>query len=156
MRNGLRTPQPHQERGSAIVELALSFPLIFLVASGIFQYGYFFYTYNKLAASVRSGARYASIRAYDSNSATASDAFKLAVQNQVVYGNPSGGTTPVVSGLTTSNVTLTVTMSNSKPDMMTMGITGYQLDGFFAKITLTGKPWAAFPYTGRYAPPPAN
>src|SRR5690349_6943876 len=81
------------ERGEALIEFALSFFLIFAIFSGIFQFGYTFYVYNSLVNAVREGARYASIKPYDSTTTTPSSAFQTAVQNMVVYGdaNPANG-----------------------------------------------------------------
>ena len=49
-----------RREGNALVEFALSAPLIFTVLVGTFQFGYAFYVYNQLQVSVRSGVRYAS------------------------------------------------------------------------------------------------
>ena len=39
---------------------------MFAIFSGIFQFAYSFYVYNTLVVAVREGARYASIKPYDS------------------------------------------------------------------------------------------
>src|SRR5207245_9985969 len=51
-----------------------------------------FYVYNTLVIAVREGARYASIKPYDSTTTTPTSAFQNAVRNMVVYGdqNPPG------------------------------------------------------------------
>lgn len=146
MKNRLR------QKGNAMVEFAVSVPMLTLVFAGTFQFGYYFYIYDRLENAVRAGARYAALRSYDSNSSTPASDFSTAVANMVVYGDPSGGTTPVVSGLATSNVSLSVTMSNNVPSVMTVSITGYKLDAVFKSFTLTSKPSAAFRYGGRLAP----
>lgn len=140
-----------QRKGNAIVEFALSFPILFISLVGTFQFGYTFYTYNALQSSVRAGARYASLRSYDSSTSTPSAAFLAAVRNVVVYGSPSGGTKPVVAGLTTDKVSLSVTLVNNVPSQMTVSINSFDIDAAVGKIRLTGKPWTAFPYTGRQA-----
>ena len=66
-----------------MIEFALSFFLIFGFFAGTFQFGYMFYAYNTLVNAVRDGARYASLKPYDSASATPSSGFQTAVQNQV-------------------------------------------------------------------------
>jgi Flp pilus assembly protein TadG len=140
------------ERGNAMVEFALSFGLLFSVFGGVFQFGYAFYVYNTLESAIRSGARYASLRTYDSATATPSAAFLTAVQNMVVYGNPAGGGQSVALGLTPANVTLTVTMANKVPAAVAVGITNYTINGVVRSFTLKSKPKAAFPYMGRWAP----
>ena len=141
------------EKGNAMVEFALSVPMLVFCFLGCFQFGYYFYIYNRLESTVRAGARYAALRAYDSNSSAPTSSFQTAVQNYVVYASPSGGTEPVVPGLTTSQVTLTVTMSSNVPSQMTVAINGYQLSGMFSSWTMTSKPVATFRYEGRWAPP---
>ena len=111
-----------------------------------------FYAYDKLETAVRAGARYASLRTYDSSNGTPSSSFLAAVKNMVVYGNPNGGATPVVSGLTADKVALTVNMGASVPQTMAVSINGFQIDAVFGKITWNGKPTAVFRYQGRYAP----
>lgn len=131
------------ERGNAMIEFALSFGLLFTVFGGVFQFGYAFYVYNTLESAVRSGARYASLRTYDS-------AYLTAVRNMVVYGNPAGGGQSVAPGLTPANVT--VTPNHNVPTLVVVGITNYKIDGVLRSFTLTNKPQATFPYMGRWAP----
>ena len=140
------------QRGNAIIEFALSFGLFFAVFSGVFQFGYAFYLYNSLESAVRSGVRYASLRTYDSATATPSAAYLTAVQNMVVYGDPAGSGQSAAPGLTPANVTLTVTMANNVPALVAVGITNYTINGVMKSFTLTSKPKATFPYMGRFAP----
>jgi len=146
------------ERGSALIEFALSFFLIFAVFSGIFQFAYSFYVYNTLVTAVREGARYASLKAYDSTTTTPSAAFRTAVQNMVVYSDPDPGqgALPVVGGLTPGKVALTVTGGGTgtltAPSQMTVSITGFTIDAVFGSWNLTGKPNATFPYIGILTP----
>lgn len=138
--------------GSALTEFAVSVPMIALAFAGCFQFGYYFFVYDRLEAAVRAGARYASIRNYNSSTSTPADSFSTAVKNMVVYGSPDGGTSPVVSGLTTSNVNLSVTFVNNMPSEMTVSITGVEIDTVFKKFTLSGKPVATFRYGGKLSP----
>ena len=142
-----------RQRGSAVVEFALTFIVLFAVFSGSFEFGYAFYAYNTLVNATREGARYASLKPYDSASSTPSANFQTAVQNMVAYGNPAGGTTPILRGLATSNVQLSVLMSGSAPMQMTVSITGFSLDAVFGTINLNGKPAVSFPYLGIPTPP---
>ena len=135
-----------------MIEFALSFSLLFAVFGGVFQFGYAFYVYNSLESAVRSGVRYASLRTYDSATATPSAAFLTAVRNMVVYGNPAGGGQSVALGLTPAQVTLTVTMAKNVPAVVAVGISGYKIDGVVRSFTLTSKPKATFPFMGRFAP----
>jgi Flp pilus assembly protein TadG len=147
-----------RERGNALIEFALSFFLIFAVFSGIFQFAYSFYVYNTLVVAVREGARYASIKPYDSTTTTPTAGFQNAVQNMVVYGdpNPPSGTRAAVPGLLASNVKLLVTGGGSgtltAPTQMTVSITGFGIDAVFGTWNLNGKPNATFPYMGILTP----
>jgi len=140
------------EKGSATIEFALSFAFLFAVFTGVFQFGYAFYQYNYLESAVRAGARYASLRAYDSATSTPSAAYLTAVQNMVVYGSPSGGGQPVTRGITPANVSVTVTMERNVPRRVAVFIVNYQIDAVFTSMSLNGKPKTTFPYLGRYAP----
>jgi Flp pilus assembly protein TadG len=156
MKRGHRSSR---ERGEALIEFALSFFLIFAAFSGIFRFAYSFYCYNTLVAAVREGARYASLKPYDSTTTTPSATFLTAVQNMVLYAdaNPPNGTKRVVPGIQPSNVTLTVTGGGTGtltvPSQMTVSITGFSIDAVFGTWNLNGKPNCTFPYTGILTPP---
>lgn len=145
-----------QSRGAAIVELAVALPLLTTFFLGCFQFGYAFFAYGQLHQAVRAGARYASIRTYDSSSATPSEAFLREVQNVVVYGDPNAGeqAEPAVRGLRTSNVRLDVIAAaapvGAVPLRVAVSIQGYQL-GVFGSLMLNNKPRAEFPYVGLQA-----
>jgi Flp pilus assembly protein TadG len=144
-----------RQKGSAFVEFALVFLVLFAVFSGAFEFGYAFYAYNRLVNAAREGARYASMKPYDSATSTPSTAFSTAVKNMVVYANPTppDGATPVVRGLTTSNVSLTVVSSGVQPLQMTVSISNFPLDAIFGTITLNNKPSVTFTYLGIPTPP---
>ena len=133
------------ERGSTMIEFAFSSVLLIGLFSGVFQFGYTFYAYNTLVNAVRDGARYASLRPYDS---TASGDFQTAVQNRVVYGspNPPLAAAPILKGLTASNVAIVVTPGPSAS--VTVSITNFQINAVFSNVALNGRPRATYPYTG--------
>lgn len=153
-------PGRSRQRGDALIEFALSFFLIFAVFAGTFQFAYSFYVYNTLVTAVREGARYASLKPYDSTTTTPSASFLTAVENMVIYrdANPGQGAAAVVAGLKTGNVALTVTGGPTggtltAPKLMTVSITGFTIDAVFGAWTLSGKPNCTFPYTGILTPP---
>ena len=135
-----------------MVEFALGSGILLAVFSGTFEFGYTFIQYNKLETAVEAGARYASIVPFDSATQTPSPAFASAVRNMVVYGSPSGGDSPVVSGLATGNVDVTVTFDNGVPALIKVNISGYTISALFGTHTLTGKPQVTYPYHGVWAP----
>ena len=139
-------------RGSVMIEFAIGAGVLTSIFAGTFQFGYTFYQYNLLKNAVSDGARYASLRPYDSTTSTPSDSFKEAVKNMVVYGDPAGGTSPIAPNLTASNVNLTVTFTNRVPTAMTVSITGYTIGAVFGNTTLTNKPSVTYAYQGIYSP----
>ncbi|HXG33231.1 MAG TPA: TadE family protein [Bryobacteraceae bacterium] len=141
-----------RRRGNAIIEFALSFGLLFSVFAGVFQFGYAFVVYNNLQTAVRAGARYASLRVYDSSTSTPSAAYLAAVRNVVIYGDPSGSGPRRVPGLTPEQVQVTIIMDRNVPRDVSVAIVGYTLDAAVRSFTLNGKPKATMPYMGRFAP----
>ncbi len=151
MRRHVAPSRRRRQSGNALIEFALAFGFLFPLLTGTFQFGYAFFLYNQLQTAVRQGARFAAFKTYDSSSTTPSTAFLNSVQNAVVYGNPAGGSVPVVKSLTTSNVNLSVTFANGIPKMMTVSIQNYTLDALLRTFTLN-RPSASFSYVGVYAP----
>jgi Flp pilus assembly protein TadG len=146
-------PRVRQKRaGMAIIEFALGSGVLLVAFFGTFEFGYTFIQYDKLEVAVAQGARYASLVPYDSATSTPSSAFLSAVQNMVMYASPTGGTAPVVNGLTAQSVGLTVTFVNGVPSSMKVSITGYTVNALFGRFTLTGKPSATYQYQGVWAP----
>jgi Flp pilus assembly protein TadG len=141
----------HRRRGNAGLEFAISGTLVISLLLLTFRFGYAFYVYNKLEGTVVAGARYASRLTYDSSTSSPSQAYKTAVENMVVYGNPSGGTQPLIPGLTRSNVALTVTVQNAVPKQTRVSIVNFALNTP-TQWNLSGKPFAEFRYMGRFAP----
>ncbi len=138
--------------GNALLEFAIGSSLLIAAFGGTFQFGYTFLQYNNLENAVARGARYASLIPYDSATTSPASDFQTAVQNVVLYGNPNGGTTPVLPGLTASNVNLTVTFTNGVPSAMTVSITGYTINSIFAATTLSLKPRVTYAYQGVWSP----
>lgn len=87
------------EEGKTLVEFAIAGGVFLMIMFGVIEFGRLYWTHSALRDAARRGVRYASIRRSDA-------AGQQAVKNMVVYGNPNGGTTPLVNGLTTSNVAL--------------------------------------------------
>ncbi|MBL8237140.1 MAG: pilus assembly protein [Bryobacterales bacterium] len=140
-----------RQSGNSLIEFAIAFGFLFPVLAGTFQFGYAFFLYNELQNAVRAGARYASMKTYDSATATPSSAFTASVRNAVVYGNPAGGDVPVVPSLTAENVAVTVSWTNGVPGVMTVSIQNYTMNAFLKTFTIS-RPSASFNYVGVYAP----
>ena len=153
MRRRLRVPQ---QRGSVTIEFTLCTLLLIPLFLGTWEFGFTFFQYAQLKGAVRAGARYASEQTYDSASTTPSTAFLTAVQKMTVYGDPAADTssaTPIVAGLTTSNVQLTVQFTSGAPSATTVAITNFKVLSYNGMTTLNGKPSVWFPYLGTWGPP---
>jgi len=135
-----------------MLEFAVAAGILVPLFTGTFQFGYTFFVYNTLSSAVRGGARYASLRAYDSSTSTPSAAFSTAVRNMVVYGNAEGSGQPVTPGLTAENVEIAPNMNGAAPESITVRINGLRVDAVFTSVTFKGKPSATFPYAGTPSP----
>ena len=147
--------------GNAMLEFAIGSGLFVAAFVGTFEFGYAFVQYNNLESAVERGAHYAAIVPYDSGdcagttascTSTPSTAFSTAVKNMVLYGSPTAGTSPVVTGLTASNINLTVIFTNGVPSTMMVDISGYSINAVFATIPLTHKPQVTYNYQGIWSP----
>lgn len=111
-----RKGRRNSERGSTLVEFSVTGTVFLLTFFGVLDFGRLLWTHNALADAARQGARHAV-----SNSVTST----AAIKNAVLYGNPDGGTLPVVSGLTASNVQIIYDNVGLGRGTATIKITGY-------------------------------
>jgi len=88
------------ERGIQLVELAIVIPILVMLFAATAEFGRYFYEYTTLAKASRAGARYLATAAVNS----AEDA---KAKNIVVFGNSAGTGSPVLSGMTVTNVSIT-------------------------------------------------
>lgn len=150
------------ERGNTIVEFALGWTVLWLLFSGVFQFGYTFYIYNIMQTSVTNAAEIASRMPYDNSNISN---YVTQVSEAAAYGDISG-TTPVVPGLswsacqqsgnvwTCGNIKVTmgyITGSDGTtqvPTDVTVAITAYSVNAVFRTFTFTGKPRATTAYLG--------
>jgi len=88
------------ESGVQLVELAIVLPVFLLLFATTAEFGRFFYEYTTVAKAARVGARYLTTAAVNN--------FEDAkVKNLVVYGNFEGTGSPILTGLSTSQVVIT-------------------------------------------------
>jgi Flp pilus assembly protein TadG len=105
------------ERGTQLVELAIVVPLMLMLVGATAEFGRFFYTYSTLSKATRAGARYQISQVPGTN--------WTQTKNLVVYGNAAGTGSPVVAGLTTTNVQVTENRTAGALQTITVGISGY-------------------------------
>src|SRR5215212_2071298 len=105
------------ERGSTLVEYSIAATAFIMVVFGVLEFGRALWAHNALTDAARRGARYAVLH-------NAGDI--TGVKNVVVYGDPNGGTEPILPEMTTANVEVTHSGDFSVNDgTATVTITGY-------------------------------
>ena len=122
------------ERGVQLVELAIVLPIFILLFGATAEFGRYFYEYTTLAKSARVGARYLATAAVNSTEDTTA-------KNIVVYGNSAGTGSPILSGLSTTNVTITRSGGVPVlPETVTVQITGFKHQPVFDLGLITKTP----------------
>ena len=104
------------ERGATLVEFAIGATLFLTVMFAVIEFGRALCVHNALSDAARRGARYAVIH-------PATDS--VGVKNVVVYGDPAGGSTPLVDNLTTANVNVSYSGFGLNGGTATVSITSY-------------------------------
>ena len=105
------------QRGATLVEFAIAATVFLSVLFSVLEFGRALWAHNALTDAARRGARYAVLHA-------ASDVDS--VKKVVVYGDPAGGTNPVVNNLTTDNVTVSYSNFGLETGTVSVSITDYQ------------------------------
>lgn len=107
----------NKQRGATLLEFAIGATVFLTSMFAVLEFGRALWVHNALADAARRGARYAVIH-------SAADAAK--VKNVVVYGDPDGGSTPVVNNLSTSNVQVNYSSFGLNGGTVSVTITNYQ------------------------------
>lgn len=112
-----RRGRQDNERGSTLVEFTITGSVFLLTFFGVMDFGRLLWTHNALADAARQGARHA---------VSTSVTNTTAIKNAVIYGNSDGGISPIVPGLTTSNVEIIYDNVGLGRGTATIKITGYK------------------------------
>jgi Flp pilus assembly protein TadG len=88
----------HGEGGQTLVEFALAILIFLVIVFGLLEFARALWTWNTIVQATRAGARFAVVETPTSTDAE--------IKHFVVYLNSAGTGTPVLPGLTTSNVTV--------------------------------------------------
>ena len=143
------------QRGHAMIELAVSAGVMVACLAGTVQFGYTFYIYNQLVSGVGNGGRYASTRTFRAAGSSDIEKGKAAIRNMVVYGDarPTANTVPQVANLRPEQVQVEWVMNESGgPATVNVAIADYTVDAAFGVFHFTGRPAVEYPFVGRYAP----
>src|SRR5215472_19372975 len=107
----------NNQRGATLLECSIAATAMLTLMFAVLEFGRVLWVHNALTDAARRGARYAVLHtSNDSDS----------VKNVVVYGDPAGGTNPVVANLTTANVTVTYNNFGLLGGTASVSITNYQ------------------------------
>jgi Flp pilus assembly protein TadG len=118
------------EAGVQLLELAIVLPIFVILFGATAEFGRYFYEYTTLAKGARAGARYLVTAKVDCNQATIA-------KNLVVYGNTAGTGSPILPGLTVSNVAVSPNdlacsgTPQGVPETITVTITGFNHQSIF-------------------------
>jgi Flp pilus assembly protein TadG len=122
------------ESGTQLVELSLVLVLMLTLFGAVAEFGRYFYEYQTLAKASRVGARYLA-------TAPVNAAEDTIAKNLVIYGNTSGTGTPILSGLSATQVVITRAGGVPVlPQTVTVKILGYQHQTIFDLGKLTNSP----------------
>lgn len=107
-----RVPAKRRQRGGAMVEFAVSVPVLLLLLFGTVEVGRFLNQYSILNDAVRDASRYVAGAAIQGTTGlivqgSAWSALVAQGQNLAVYGNLAGAGTPLLPGLSVADVTVT-------------------------------------------------
>ena len=105
------------ERGATLVEFAIGATVFLTAMFAVIEFGRALWVHNALTDAARRGARYAVMNPTSSEGA---------VKNVVVFGDPAGGTQPLVENLSTDNVNVTYSAFSLDSGTASVSITGYQ------------------------------
>jgi Flp pilus assembly protein TadG len=107
----------NKQRGATLVEFSIAVTVFLMTMFAVLEFGRVLWTHNALTDAARKGARYAVLHRADE----VDD-----VKNVVVYGDPAGGTTPVVENLSTANVQVVYNNFTLDGGTVQVTITDYQ------------------------------
>lgn len=116
----------NDQRGATLVEFAIGATVFLTMMFAVLEFSRVLWVHNALTDAARRGARYAVVHTSASTDS---------VKNVVVYGDPAGGTNPVVMNLTTDNVTVTYTNFALDGGTASVSITGYQFQFVLPLLT---------------------
>lgn len=106
-----------RERGATLVEFAIGATVFLTAMFAVIEFGRALWVHNALTDAARRGARYAVMNPSSSEGA---------VKNVVVFGDPAGGSQPLVENLTTDNVNVTYSSFSLDSGTASVSITGYE------------------------------
>jgi Flp pilus assembly protein TadG len=119
------------DSGSTLVEFAIGATVFLTVMFGVIEFGRALWTHNALADAARRAARYAVNQPAASPAGTKTTGTNVgpsisAIRNVGVYGDPTGGSQPLVTDLTPENLNIQYTDFGVGSGTVAVTITNYQ------------------------------
>ena len=119
------------ERGLQLVEVTIVIPIFLMLFGATAEFGRYFYEYTTLSKAARVGSRYLA-------TAPTTAAHDVIAKNIVVYGNPDGSGSPLLTDLDPSDVVITRQGGTAVlPHTVTVQIIGYKHKSIFDVGALT-------------------
>ena len=136
------------QKGSAAIELAISFSVLWLAFTGVFQFGYSTFLYNGLVGQVANAARYSSRADFDS---TDTNRFVTTVKNVAVYGNPEGTGKPLNPMLDAAHVRVSWQADAAGvPRTIQVDVVNLHVNAIFRSFRFDSRPGVTVRYAGKY------
>ena len=104
-----------KQRGNVLVESALVLIVFLAMLIGIFDFGQMLYLQQSITERVRAALRYGIVNTYDAT----------AIQNYVLYGQPTASGGPTFFSLTASNVSVQRSDAGTTNDRVTITVSNY-------------------------------
>ena len=133
------------QRGATLVEFAIGASVFLMVMFGVIEFGRLLWTHNALTDAARRAARYAVNKPANNLAGTPTTGNDTgpsldAIRNVGVYGDPLGGTQPLVNNLTPENLHVHYEAFRVGDGTVSVTITEYQFQFvvpiFGASITM--------------------
>jgi len=119
------------QRGSTLVEFAIGATVFLTATFAVIEFGRALWTHNALADAARRAARYAVNQPASNPPGVKTTGLNVgpsvtAIRNVAVYGDPAGGSQPIVNGLTPANLNVQYTDFGVGQGTVAVEITNYQ------------------------------
>lgn len=126
-----RTNTESGQRGATLVEFAIGATVFITAMFAVIEFGRALWTHNALADAARRAARYAVNQPASTPAGAKTSGMNVgpsvsAIRNVAIYGDPAGGSQPMVSGLTPANLNVQYTDFGVGQGTVAVTVTDYE------------------------------
>ena len=140
----------NSERGIATIEFAVMSAFFLMMIVAVVAGGHFFWTHNAMVESTRRGARYAATQCRPGSVGCDSSNTIENIQNMVLYGSTTAGTSPLVANLTRDNIVINYSIRDGSPDTEPFGVAqgtvSVRIQGYSYSFPLAPSAFSMPPY----------